>query len=348
MLRKFWRGVRALVRKDRLEREMDTEMRFHLDMEIEQNIKRGLSAKEARNQALRRFGGVEQVKEECRDARGGRLIESVVQDVRYCARVMRRNPGFTLVALITLALGIGANTAIFSVIYGVLMRPLPYTDGSRLVVLHQRAPLARVEDMGFSVKEINDYREQNQSLEGIAEHHSMSFILLGRGEAQRVQTAVVSASFFDLLGVKPLLGRNFTESDDQKGADAVLILSYKYWQQGHGGDPDIVGKVFTMNDKPHTVIGVLPPIPQYPVESDVYMPTVACPFRGSERALANRNFRMMNVFGRLKAGVSVEQAKADLSVIANHLQKAYPDAYPENRGYAATLEPLQDELTREA
>jgi putative ABC transport system permease protein len=348
MLRNFWRGVRALVRKDRLEREMDTEMRFHLDMEIDQNIKRGMNAEEARKQALRRFGGVEQIKEECRDARGGRLIESVLQDVRYGARVMRRNPGFTLVALVTLALGIGANTAIFSVIYGVLMRPLPYTDGSRLVVLHQRAPLARIDDLGFSVKEINDYREQNQSLEGVAEHHSMSFILLGRGEAQRVQTAVVSASFFDLLGIKPLLGRTFVASDDQKGADAVLVLSHKYWQQGHGGDPDIVGKVFTMNDRPHRVIGVLPPIPQYPVESDVYMPTVACPTRSSDRFIANRSFRMMNVFGRLKAGVSVEQARADLSVIANNLQKAYPEAYPENRGYAATLAPLQEELTRDA
>src|ERR1044071_1836464 len=251
MLRKFWRGVRALVRKDRLEREMDTEMRFHLDMEIEQNIKRGLSAKEARNQALRRFGGVEQVKEECRDARGGRLIESIVQDVRYGARVMRRNPGFTLVALITLALGIGANTAIFSVIYGVLMRPLPYTDGNRLVILHQQAPLARIEDMGFSATEIKDYREQNQTLEGVAEHHSMSFILLGREEPERIQTAVVSANFFDLLGAKPLLGRTFLPDDDQKGADAVLVLSYKYWQRSHGGDPNIVGRVFTMNDRPH-------------------------------------------------------------------------------------------------
>src|ERR1044071_5576672 len=319
MLRKFWRGVRALVRKDRLEREMDTEMRFHLDMEIEQNIKRGLSAKEARNQALRRFGGVEQVKEECRDARGGRLIESVVQDVRYGARVMRRNPGFTLVALITLALGIGANTAIFSVIYGVLMRPLPYADGNRLVILHQQAPLARIDDMGFSVKEINDYREQSQTLDGVVEHHSMSFLLLDGEEAQRVSTAVVSANFFDMLGVKALYGRTFLPSDDVKGADAVLVLSYNYWKLQYKGDPNIIGRVFRMNDRPHTVVGVLPPIPEYPSESDVYMPTVACPTRSSERFIANRTSRMMNVFGKLKPGATVGQAQADLLVIASNL-----------------------------
>ena len=339
---------RAIFRKNRMEREMDQELRFHLEMEVEKNMQRGMNHKEAHNLALRNFGGVELVKEECRDARGARMIENLLQDMRYGARVLIKNPGFTLVALVTLALGIGANTAIFSVIYGVLMRPLPYADGERLVVLHQKAPLARVEDMGFSVKEITDYREQNQTLEGVAEHHSMSFILLGREEPERVQTAVVSANFFELLGVKPLLGRTFLPEDDVKGADAVLVLSYKYWQRSHGSDPDIVGRVFTMNDRPHTVIGVLPPIPQYPVESDVYMPTVACPTRSSDRFIANRNFRMMSVFGRLKGGVPVEQARENLATIAGNLQMAYPDSYPENRGYAATLAPLQEELTRKA
>src|SRR5262245_18920317 len=209
MLNKLSRGVRTIFKRNRMEREMDAELRFHLDMETQKNIQRGMTPKEARLLALRSFGGVEATKEQCRDARGGRLIEATLQDVRYGARVLSRDPGFTLVALLTLALGIGANTAIFSVIYGVLMRPLPYGDGNRLVVLHQQAPLVRIDDMGFSVKEINDYREQTETLEAIVEHRSMSFLLLGGEEAQRIQTAVVSANFFDVLGVKMLMGRSF-------------------------------------------------------------------------------------------------------------------------------------------
>ncbi len=136
----------------------------------------------------------------------------------------------------------------------------------------------------FSAKEIFDYRDDNHTLQGVVEHHTMYFLLLGKDWAERVQTAVVSANFFDVLGVKPLLGRTFVASDDTPKSDAVLILSYKYWKVRHGGDPNIIGKVFQMNNRPHTVIGVLPPIPQYPVESDVYMPTSECPTRSSKRS----------------------------------------------------------------
>ena len=318
MFTKLLRMLQAIFRRDQAEREMDAELRFHLDMETKKNMRRGMSEKEARQAALRSFGGVELTKEQCRDARGGRLVETTLQDLRYGARVLKRNPGFTLVALLTLTLGIGANTAIFSVIYGVLMRPLPYAEGNRLVIIHQQAPLARIDDMGFSVKEINDYREQSQTLDGVVEHHSMSFLLLDGEEAQRVATAVVSANFFDVLGVKALYGRTFLPSDDVKGADAVLVLSNNYWRQQYKSDPNIVGRVFRMKDRPHTVIGVLPPIPEYPSESDVYMPTVACPTRSGDRFIANRTFRMMNVFGKLKPTATVEQAQADLSVVASN------------------------------
>jgi putative ABC transport system permease protein len=348
MIRKILDAIRSLFQKDRMERELDKELRFHLEMEIEKNIKRGMSRKEAHNAALRSFGGVEQVKEECRDVRSARLIETLLQDLRYGLRILIKNPGFTVVAILTLALGIGANTAIFSVIYGVLMRPLPYREGNNLVHIRQQAPLAHVDNMRFSVKEVFDYREQNQTLEGLVEHHSMSFILLGLDEPQRVQTGVVSANFFDLLGVKPLLGRTFVAAEDERGADAVLMLSYNYWQKAHGGDPDIIGKTFRMNNRVHTVIGVLPPFPQYPNEEDVYMPTSACPTRSSDAFIDNRGARMMSVFGRLKDGFQIEQAQADLSTIASNLQNQYPDFYPTNRGYATRLAPLQEELTRQA
>ena len=340
--------ARSVFLRGKAEREMDKELRFHLEMQIEENVRRGMSRSEARKAALRCFGGVEKIKEECRDVSWMRLVDALCQDIRYGLRMLRKNSGFAIVSILTLALGIGANTAIFSVIYGVLLKPLPYSDGERLVVLHQQATNSGLEDVPFSVKEITDYREQSQTLDAVVEHHSMAFILLGRAEAERVQTGVVSANFFDVLGVKALLGRTFLPSDENEGSDAVLVLSYKYWRESQGCDPNVVGRVFQMNNRPHTVVGVLPSIPQYPVESDVYMPTSHCPTRSSARFIADRTARMMSAFGRLKPGVTVEQARADLSRIADNLQREYPAAYPESKGYGATVASLRDELTRRA
>ncbi|MCG3161655.1 MAG: hypothetical protein JMDDDDMK_02852 [Acidobacteria bacterium] len=342
------RSLRTIFRIKRTEREMEREMRFHLEMETEENVRRGISPEEARLAALRSFGGVERFKEECRDVKRNRPLETLWQDARFGARVLGRNPGFTLLAVLTLGLGIGANTAIFSVVYGVLLRPLPYQQGGQLVVLKQQAPLARNDNLNFSVKEIEEYRAQNQTLADVAEHHSMAFTLFGGPEPERIQAAVVSANFFELMGVTPLLGRTFAPSDEAHGADAVLILSYKYWQRSHKGDPSVVGRVFRMNDRPHTVIGVLPPLPQYPNENDVYMPTSACPTRSSEQFIANRQARMMSVFARLKAGVSESQARADLSMIAGRMKESYPDDYPANAGFGLTLASLHKELTQGA
>lgn len=277
-----------------------------------------------------------------------RFIEVVWQDVKFGVRVLRRNPGFTLTAIITLALGIGANTALFSVIYGVLLRPLPYREGDRLVVLNQQAKLNNVNSLGFSVPEFHDYRDQNKTME-MVEHHAMSFILYGRSEPERVQTSVVSANFFDVLGVKPILGRTFVPDDEKPGGEAVLVLSHDYWKQSHGGDRNIVGTVFRMNNRPHTVIGVLPPVPQYPSESDVYMPTANCPFRSSTALIENRRGRLLSaVFGRLKPGVEVGQAQADVAGVATNLATTYPDIYPKHIGYDAQLDRLDEALTQEA
>ncbi len=348
MWRKLWRRARALFLARRIEREMEREMQFHLEMETEKNLRGGMSPDDARRIALLNFGGMDLTKEECRDVKRFRLAETLWQDVRYGLRILLRNPGFSLLAVLTLSLGIGANTAIFSVIYGVLLRPLPYNGGEQLVVLRQQAPLAGVNNMGFSVKEIADYREQNQTLASVVEHHSMTFTLLGGAEPELIQTAVVSANFFDVMGVKPMLGRTFLPGDEAHSAEAVLVLSHEYWLRSHRGDPQIVGRVFRMNNRPHTVVGVLPPIPQFPVENDVYMPTSACPTRSSERFRENRNARMMSVFGRLKPDAPVEQAQADLEAIAGRLQQQHPDAYPKSRGYQASVTSLREELTRTA
>ena len=335
----------SLFHRDRFERDLDRELGFHIEMLTEQNLRGGMSPREARSAALRTFGRVDRVKEDVRETWLSRLAETIVQDVRYGARGLRRSPGFALVVVITMALGIGANTAIFSVVNSVLLRPLPFRDGDQLVVLHQQQPLAGVEDMGFSPQEMADYRRAS-SLDGVVEFHNMWFILLGRAEPQRVATGVVSANFFDVLGVRPEYGRTFVDGDDRPGAPAVLVLSNKYWKTSFNGDPGIVGRVFQMNDRPHQVIGVLPPVPQYPLEVDIYMPTSACPFRSSKQALDNRNFRIVQTaFARVREGVSSEKCHADLAVVASHVQQDHADEYPRDRGYRVIASSLQGEMT---
>ncbi len=274
--------------------------------------------------------------------------EILKHDCIYSFRMMRKNLGFTAIAVLTLALGIGANTAIFSVVHAVLLRPLPYPDGQQLVFVRQQAQKEGFDDIGFSVHEIRDYREQNRTLSGLVEYHTMSFILFGHGDPDRIRAAVVSANYFDLFGVKPLLGRTFLPDDDAIGAPPVLILSYDYWKNKFGSDPHIVGKTFELNDKVHTVVGVLPPVPQYPEESDVYMPTSACPTRSGKTFIENRDSRMMAVFARLKPGVSLSEARAELATISGRLKSEYPKSYPEQMGYAAVTSPLRDELTHDA
>jgi putative ABC transport system permease protein len=339
---------RYFARRRKLERELDIELQEHLACLTEQHMAQGMAPDEARRQAILLLGGVEPIKEECRDARRGRLFESVLQDIRYGVRAMVKNPGFAAAAVVTLALGIGANTAIFSLVYGVLLRPLPYAQGGQLVVLHQNVPKAHVLDFPFSVKDIADYRDSSKTLADVVEHHTMNFLLMDKDSSQRVEVAVVSANFFDVLGVRPLLGRTFIASEEAPGAPAVLVLSYKYWEAHEHGDPNIIGKSFQMNRKPHVVIGVLPPIPQYPQESDVYVTTTQCPYRSSAAFIQNRRLRMMTAFARLKPGVSVDQAQADLSVVAARIAAADPATYKEDDGYSITVSGLRDDLTRRA
>jgi predicted permease len=255
------------------------------------------------------------------------------------------------VAVLTLALGIGANTAIFSVIDGVMLKPLPYAAGNRLVLLHQSAPLT-AQNVGISIKEVMDYRSELRTFEDVVEYHSMSFVLLNRGEPDRVRTGVVSATFFDVLGVKPLLGRTFVDKDDDLGAEAVLVLSHAYWRQRFGADPAIVGQVFEMNDRPHTVVGVLPPLPQYPRENDVYMPTSACPFRadGERRMHENRRaFGALVAFGRVRPDATRLQIAADVDAVCGRFKRDYPEVYrPTQTGFTTRAAGLHDELTREA
>jgi putative ABC transport system permease protein len=340
--------ARALRDGGGMDRDLEAEVRFHIDMETQQHIRRGMTPEEARTKAFRDFGPMEKHKEEARDARGVSWFEEFIADLRYGLRTLIKNPGFAALAVLTLGLGIGANTAIFSVINGVLLKPLPYENGARLVLVQQAAPRANQPNFGVSIKELYDYRQQLASFEGLVEFHQMSFDLLKRGEPDRVATGVVSPNFFDVLGIKPLYGRTFVPTDDDHGAEAVLVLGHSYWQTKFGGDAAIIGQVFQMNDRPHRVVGVLPPVPHYPNEVDVYMPTEACPFRraAEQNIEANRRaFGALQVFGLLKADTSPETAATEVATVAQRWAQDFPDVYRPALGFQARTAGVLEQLT---
>ncbi len=349
-----WKSLLSRLRGDgrpAADREIDDEVIFHLEMEAHEYRRQGLTSEEAERKARMNFGATQRFVEECRDERKGNHLDMLIQDIRYALRALSKNWGFAATAVLTLALGIGANTAIFSIIYGVLLRPLPYQHGERLVLLKQAAPGVRIANAQASIPELYDYREQASSFDELVEYHTMFFILLGNDEPQRIQTGVVSDNFFDTLGVAPLMGRTFVAGEDDLDSEAVLVLSHDYWQTAHGANPDIVGQAFEINTRPHTVVGVLPPIPQFPNEVDVYMPTSACPFRANaERNMAgNRNaFRNLFVFGRLQDGTTVDRADAEIASVASRFEADFPDDYPAEMNLTAGVVDLKQELTRNA
>ena len=265
-------------------------------------------------------------------------------DLRYALRQMVTNPGISAVTVLTLALGIGANTAIFSLANGVLLRPLPYDDADRLVQLRYEANPDDLDSQRFSILEYLEYRRQNRTLASLSEYHSMTFNLLGGGEPERVRTGVVSADFFETMGVRPYLGRTFLPGEDRPDASSVLVLSYEFWRRRLSGDPGILGKVLQMNDLSLTVVGVLPPLPQFPGEDDVYITLPACPFRSSEDLINSRNAYLVAVFGRLARGVTPEQAQADMNTILSRLRREYPEYYPGVRTADVVLIPVQELL----
>jgi predicted permease len=352
MVSRIIRRLRTLRARDRVKDDIRRELDFHVTMEAEQRERRGMPPEEARRTALRDFGGVDRYREAVHDARGMTFWDSLTQDVRFAWRTLCRWPGYAAGTIVTLALGIGANTAIFSVVNDVLLRPLPYKDGDRLVRVVQTRVRPVASETGVSIKELQEYREAVTAVEGLVEYHQMTFILLNHGEPDRVDTGVVSSNYFDVLGIAPLHGRGFTDKDDDLGAEPVVLLSHAYWQSKFGGDGAIVGRAVEMNDKPHVVIGVLPPIPQYPHQNDVYMPTSACPFRAASEPRAQQNrrvFSALRVFGRLKDDGGLQGASAEVEGIARRWGTDHPQVYnPQFTQFAGRVVAIDDEITRDA
>jgi predicted permease len=344
--------MRLLAGRKRFSGEVRRELEAHLAMEIDHRTRLGLQPDEARRTALRDFGGVSRVHEEVFDVRGITFWDTLWQDIRFGVRTLGRSPGYTAAAVLVLALGIGVNTAMFSVIRGVLLEPLPFRDGDELVLVQQAARVSNVGDAGVSIQELADYRARLQSIRDLVEFHSMSFVLLNQGDPDRIQAAVVSANFFDMLGIGPLLGRTFVDEDDDIGADATLVLSHEYWKSKFGGDESVVGRVLQMNNRPHTVVGVLPSFPQYPIASDVYMSTSACPFRAQAETnpspvAGHRTFSALRVFGRLAPGATVDRAAAEVAAVAESFNERHAADHERTRsqGLTGRAAMLQEELT---
>lgn len=271
----------------------------------------------------------------------------ILHDLRHAVRACFRRRGFAAAVILTIALGTGASTAMFSVLYAVLLKPLPQENAHRVVRLYQ--PNDASQTTGLSPLEIRDFREQAaRHVEDIVEYHSMAFTFIGEGDARRLQTGVVSASFFDALGVRPVLGRVFQPGEDHPGAEPVLVLSHGYWQREFGGDPSVIGRTLQMNDRIHTVVGVLPPIPEYPGANDVYMPVSSCPFRSAPGWAEDRSARGLAVFALLPRGTAPETAAAELRTVASRLRAAHPESYLPDVHYDFAAVPLPELLARPA
>ena len=300
---------------------MDDEMCAHIDMQTQQNIEAGMKPEEARYAAMRQFGWVESIKETCREQRGVSWIEDLGQDIRYGARMLYKYPGFTAIAVLTLALGVGANTAIFSVVDAVLLRPLAYPDSGQLVWLCERGP----DWSGGSISYPNftDWRNQQSVFEKFGAYIGNNFNLTGAGEPVRLAGVLMSADVFAAVRTPPEIGRVFREDEDNPGAAPVAVISHGLWQNRFGGDAGILNKTISLDGKPYTVLGVMPAGFEFPNKVDVWVP--AGPYSAYSGWQKRDNHPGLFGLARLKPGVTLEKARADLNVIAVRLEQQYPE-----------------------
>ena len=326
----------ALFRRSHLEYEMEEELRSHIQHRADELERAGTPRKEAERQARIEFGGYQKFKEECRQALGAHMFHTFLQDVRYGLRMLQRSPGFTIVAVLTLALGIGANTAIFSVVYGVLLRPLPFKDPERLIVLNETTP--RVGTVAVSYPNFLDWREQSHTFSQMAPITSVEFNLAGVSQPESITGLAVSPNFLSMMGVRPLLGRDFDASEEKPGTAPVVLLSYELWQSHLGGDPTAVGRTITLDDTSFTIVGVLPPDYRAVEKLNIMIP-IGVWATGNSSINKRGDRGDMVVMARLASGASFRQAQAEMEGIAARLAREYPGT---NDQCGVLLQPLRD------
>ncbi|HSJ08504.1 MAG TPA: ABC transporter permease [Longimicrobiales bacterium] len=323
------------------------EMEAHLEMETEENMRRGMSPDAARRAALLASGGLTQAVDAVRDQRGLPWLESIAADVAYAMRALRHSAAFATIVVVTLALGIGANTAIFSVVQGVLLKPLPHRDGDRLVYLRHAT-----EDTGanisFSVPEVRDVREGAPSLGGIAEYSPWFHTLQDDDGAVRIEVGLVTGNYFEVMGLAPILGRVTRPADDGSGVPAVMVLTHEFWHRQFGADSSVVGREVRLDGRPVTVIGVLQPAPFFPDPIDALLNMVVSPHHLSAQMVEARVHRMTEIVARLAPGASLEQARREVDAVHQRMLTDHAEAYDAESRYSVAVLPFKEALGERA
>ncbi len=327
-----WQRLRSLLFRSQEEREMDEELRFHIDKETEKNVAEGMSAGEARRQAHVRLGGVERVKERTRQAGGVRSLQTLLMDFKIAGRGLLRTPVQTVAAIIALALGVGITTAMFSIIYAVYYRALPFEDAERFVVVWQTD--IRDDELPVSLHDFVEWREAQRSFADLAAHYTGTLGLRGSEEAIQLAATFITWDGLQILGAEPVLGRNFVEEDDQLGAPLAAIVSHRVWEERLGGDAGIVGQEAVINGEPATIIGVMPDGFHFPESQDVWVP-----LRLDADQVERGQGPLLTVFGHLRDGVTRDMANAEMGALAQRIATDHPDT---NEGIGASVRPYLD------
>ncbi len=334
--------VRALdfLRQRRAEVDLNEEIQSNLALHTDDNVRSGMTLQEARRAALVRFGSVEATKEAWRDQKRLPFLEVLMTDARYALRMLIKSPVFAGTVILVLALGIGGNVAIFSIVNAALIRPLPYEEPGRLVLLWGNVQRARIERRGASIPDYRNWSEQNGSFEGIAAYWNASFTLTGRDERKAVPAEIVGSKYFSLLGVKPVLGREFLpEEENRPGSAPVVILGHGFWTEEFGADPGVLGRQIELDSQSFSIVGIMPKgFLGLTDQASLFVPPAVLP--GAEQLFASRGNRWFAAVGRLRKGVTREQAQAEMNSISLALQKTYPET---NDKRAVELAPLIDE-----
>jgi predicted permease len=335
-LRAWFMRLWEPVYKQRRDLELAAEMESHLQMHIEDSIRAGVAPEEARRQALIALGGIEQTKENYRDRRGFPVLEAVIQDLRFGLHMLRKSPGFTAVAVLTLALGIGANTAVFSVVQGVLLRPLPYKNPESLVEVWNTY-LPTLPQIGLSGADFENWRQQAHSLSEMAGYRfvGQGFNVTGEGEPDRFEAAYATSNLFALLGVRPVAGRTFGPTEDKPASAPVVVISHRVWQSRFGSDPSVVGRTLNLDGKSYTLIGVLPASFHLLPWADLWLPVGQM----DPDELTGRVFHPFGVIARLKPGAGISQSQAELATLANQAALEFPAT---NQNFGVIVNRIED------